>query len=85
MTADRTVGNVQLMQKINRLKVLNLIRQCGTISRPEICKKTGLSASSVTNIITYFMQRNLVMELGSVDSKEVGRKAVLIKFNAEAY
>jgi predicted NBD/HSP70 family sugar kinase len=85
MTSDRTVGNVQLMQRINRLKVINIVRQNGQISRPEIIKKTGLSPSTITNIISYFIEKDLVREIGSVDSKEVGRKAVIIQFNTEAY
>ena len=78
------VGNVQLMQKINRLKVLNYIRQHTEVARPEIAKSTGLSPSSVTNIVTYLMDKKLVIEMGRVDSKEVGRKAVLIRFNPSA-
>jgi len=78
------VGNVQLMQKINRLKVLNYIRQHSEAARPEIAKSTGLSPSSVTNIVTYLMDKKLVIEVGRVDSKEVGRKAALIRFNPSA-
>lgn len=84
MENGSNVGNVQLMQKINRLKVLKLIRQRGEISRPEISRETGLSPSSVTNVISHFMDISLVKELGPVDSKEVGRKAVLIRFNADS-
>ncbi|NSW90304.1 MAG: ROK family transcriptional regulator [Firmicutes bacterium] len=84
MKIDNAVGNVQLMQKINRLKVLNFIRQKGEVARPDIAKNTGLSPSSVTNIVTYLMDKNLCVEVGRVDSKEVGRKAVLIRFNPSA-
>ena len=85
MIKNTTVGNVQFMQKYNRLKVLNLIRARSVISRPEIIRETGLSPSSVTNVISHFIEVNLVKELGPVDSKEVGRKAVQIKFNADAF
>jgi N-acetylglucosamine repressor len=81
---NNAVGNVQLMQKINRLKVLNFIRQKGEVARPEIAKNTGLSPSSITNIVTYLIDKNLCMEVGRVNSKEVGRKAVLIRFNPAA-
>jgi len=72
------------MQKINRLKVLNFIRQNGQVARPEIARNTGLSPSSITNIVSYLLEKNLVMEVGRVDSKEVGRKAALIRFNPSA-
>ncbi|NMB96521.1 MAG: ROK family transcriptional regulator [Clostridiaceae bacterium] len=81
---NEAIGNVQLMQKINRLKVLHYIRRHKGVARPEIAKNTGLSPSSVTNIVTYLLEKKLVVETGRVDSKEVGRKAVLIKFNSLA-
>lgn len=84
MQIDNAVGNVQLMQKINRLKVFNFIRQKGPVARPEIAKYTGLSPSSITNIVSYLLEKNLVAETGTVDSKEVGRKATLIQFNPSA-
>ncbi|NJD01210.1 MAG: ROK family transcriptional regulator [Ruminiclostridium sp.] len=84
MKIDNAVGNVQLMQKINRLKVFDCIRQKEPVARPEIAKITGLSPSSITNIVTHLLEKNLVVEVGTVDSKEVGRKATLIKFNPSA-
>lgn len=85
MKIDREVGNVQLMQKINRLKVLNFIRENGEAARPQIAKNTGLSPSSITNIVSYLLGKKIVIETGRVNSKEVGRKAALIKFNPSAY
>lgn len=69
------------MQKINRLKVLDFVKKNGPVARPEIAKFTGLSPSSITNIVGHLIEKNLLMETGTVDSKEVGRKATLIKFN----
>jgi N-acetylglucosamine repressor len=81
---NNEIGNVQLMQRINRLKVLDYIRHKGPAARPEIARMTGLSPSSITNIVTYLLEKNFVVETGTVESKEVGRKATLIKFNPEA-
>jgi len=78
---NEAIGNVQLMQKINRLKVLNYIRRHSGVARPEIAKNTGLSPSSVTNIVSYLLEKKLVIETGRVATREVGRKATLIKFN----
>ena len=82
---NHEVGNVQLMQRMNRLKVIDLIRKKGPLSRPDIAKMTGLSPSSVTNIVSFLIERNLVAETGTVESRDVGRKAVLIRFNARAH
>ncbi len=84
MKINNEIGNVQLMQKINRLKVLDYIRDNGPAARPEIAKSTGLSPSSITNIVAYLLEKKLVAEMGQVDSKEVGRKATLVKFNPES-
>lgn len=84
MRIDKEIGNVQLMQKINRLKVLDYIRYKGPAARPDMVKFTGLSSSSITNIVTHLIEKKLVTEVGTVDSKEVGRKATLIKFNPSA-
>lgn len=85
MRIANEVGNVQLMQRINRLKVLDVIRAKGPIARPEIARQTGLSPSSITNIISYLMERNLVTDMGTVDSRDVGRKAALLCFNPSGH
>lgn len=85
MRIANEVGNVQLMQRINRLKVLDVIRAKGPIARPEIARQTGLSPSSITNIIGYLMERNLVTDMGTVDSRDVGRKAALLCFNPSGH
>lgn len=85
MAGLKQVGNVQLMQKINRNKVVNLIRRSGPIARPAIAQQTGLSMSSITNLVLYLMGQGLVKEVGTEDSGRVGRKAALLRFAPEAY
>ena len=81
----KQVGNVQLMQKINRLKVLNYIRENPSVSRLEITKKTGLSVASLTNITSYLLEKNLLLEDGVEEVSRVGRKTTLLKFNGDGY
>lgn len=78
------VGNVALMQRINRVKVLEYIRKNGPAARTEISKNTSLSLSSITNIINFLLSKGLVFQVGPVSSQSVGRKASLIAFNASA-
>ena len=85
MAGLKQVGNVQLMQKINRNKVVSLIRSNGPIARPAIAHETGLSMSSVTNLVLYLISQGLVKEVGTEDSGRVGRKAALLRFAPEAY
>ncbi len=78
------VGNVRFMQKINREKVLSYIRKNSPVSRNELSKVTGLSLSSITNIVNFFMDNGLVTETGRIKNEGAGRKAVTIEFNAGA-
>ena len=81
----KQVGNVQLMQKMNRLKVLNCIRRNPDISRPLIAKQTGLSLSSITNVTSYLLDLELLAECGTEQSERVGRKSTLLQFRTDAY
>ncbi len=81
----KQVGNVQLMQKMNRLKVLNLVRRNQDIARPAIAEQTGLSLSSITNITAYLLEEGLLEECGTEPAERVGRKSTLLRFRTEAY
>ena len=73
-------GSVQFMQKLNRLKVLSCIRKNPYIVRPAVSEQTGLSLSSITNIVSFLIDKGLVVETGLENAERIGRKAVLLKF-----
>ena len=73
-------GSVQFMQKLNRLKVVNCIRRNPYIVRPAVSEQTGLSLSSITNIVSFLIDKGLVVETGLENAERIGRKAVLLKF-----
>ncbi len=75
---DKQVANVQLMQKMNRLKVFNYIRRSPNVSRPQIAKDTGLSIPSITNIVNYLLGIGIIQENGVEEVARVGRKSVLL-------
>ena len=81
----KQVGNGQLMQKMNRLKVLDYIRRNPDSSRPIIAEQTGLSLSSITNVTSYLLDSRLLTENGTEQADRVGRKSTLLRFNSEAY
>lgn len=81
----KQVGNVALMQKMNRLKVLNLVRMQPDISRPGISEQTGLALSSVTNITSYLLEHNLLWENGTNQAVGAGRRSTRLRFKEEAY
>ena len=82
---NKQVENVQLMQKMNRLKVLNYIRKHPDALRPEISRETGLSLASITNITSYLLDIGILSENGTETVGRVGRKSTLLRFSNDAY
>lgn len=82
---NRQVGNVALMQKMNRLKVLNFVRRNPDVSRPNISAETGLSLASITNVTSYLLDLGLLTESGTEKVGRVGRKSTLLRFCADVY
>ena len=82
---NSVVGNSQLIQKMNRLKVLNYIRKNPNIPRNIIAKETGLSVASLTNITAYLISAGLLTECGAQESSGVGRKSTPLRFGADTY
>lgn len=80
---EHQAANNQLMQKMNRLKVLSFIRRNPDCSRPQIAKHTGLSLSSITNITAYLIDLGIIHECGTEKVGRVGRKSTLLQLNAE--
>ncbi len=78
------VGNAQLIQRINRIKVLDYMRKYGPSARTRIAEHTNLSLSSITNITNYLLSRSLLLHGATITSKTAGRRASLIEFNASA-
>lgn len=66
----------------NTRQVFNLIlSETNGISRIDISKKTGLSASVITGIADKLISDKLIIESGVIEKKDAGRKAVLLKTN----
>ncbi len=82
---NQQVANVQLMQKMNRLKVLQFVRRNPDVSRPIIAAQTGLSLPSITNIVSYLLEIGILFESGMEKVNRVGRKSTLLRFSADAY
>lgn len=83
MTPVRT-ANLELVQKINRSIVLNVIRDKGPLSRADVSRRTKLTRSTVSSIVSYLTKKNLVRETG-LSSSGVGRRGILLELNPKAY
>ena len=82
---SKGAANVQLMQKMNRLKVLDYVRNHPNTTRPCIAKGTGLSLPSITNITSYLLDIGILCENGIEQVERVGRKSVFLSLCAERY
>ncbi|TVY12004.1 ROK family transcriptional regulator [Paenibacillus cremeus] len=63
--------------------IFNDVRERGPISRSQLAKELGLSPTTVTVIVDYFMEHGFLMETGKGDSSG-GRKPILVKLAPDA-
>lgn len=75
--------NNEAMKKINLSLVLNAIWENEPISRRDLAKLTGLTPSSITNIIKRLMQDGVLIETG-VGESNGGRKPVMLHINGQS-
>ncbi|MFA6104912.1 MAG: ROK family transcriptional regulator [Victivallaceae bacterium] len=71
--------NHSLIKNINRIKVLNAIRENKPIARSQIAGKTGLDKKSITNFVTELLNEGLIEEAGKKDNVS-GRPFTMLEF-----
>src|SRR5215213_3114769 len=75
-------ANAPLLKRQNRAAVLRAIVTYGPISRRALRDTTGLTASTITNIVAELIAHGLVEEIGANDTVSapgrVGRREVLV-------
>ena len=67
----------------NTMLLFGLIRKYSPLSRINLAKMTGLSATTVSLLVEELMYNNLVMEIGCGDTSMRGRKPILLQINGE--
>ncbi|MBA3822710.1 MAG: ROK family transcriptional regulator, partial [Ktedonobacterales bacterium] len=76
--------DLQLMRESNWLLVLNYVRTHGGLPRAEVARQTGLSRTTVGNIIDDLLTEGLVRESGSERAiPSGGRRVIPVHFNAD--
>lgn len=70
--------NAERMGHTNRLTLLNMIRHHPGISRRELAVASGLDPSTVTKVISLFLDQGLVEETGEKKSSGAGRRSVCL-------
>lgn len=80
--SGQVLGAAQ-MRAQHRGLLLRLIWRERSISRADLARRTGLSRSSISAIVTDLLATGLVHETGAGDSRG-GRKPILLGFDSEA-
>lgn len=75
------IGNQKLQKKINRERIVNLLRAKGEMSRSQITEETKLGWGSVTKYTGELIDEGLLKEVGTQKSK--GRQSVILGLNEE--
>ncbi len=74
-------GSPQYINRLNKIRILNIIREMGQTSRAEISKTSGISAPTVTRIVDNLIyEEGLVYEVG-VGRSSGGRRPTLVEFS----
>lgn len=76
------VGRPSLLRHTNALRILKLLRECGSCSKADLVRASGLSAPTVTNVVGDLLSVDLIKPLGEGESKG-GRPPDMISFKAE--
>jgi predicted NBD/HSP70 family sugar kinase len=79
-----TAGSLEALRELNRLRVIDALRQRGTASRSDIARHTGLSRTTVTTLVNDLQAKGLVVEqpLGEIQGR--GRPPTLLRLDPSA-
>jgi glucokinase len=76
------IGRPSVLRHTNALSILTLLRECGSCSRADLVRASGLSAPTVTNVVKDLLDENLVEPIGEGESSG-GRPPDMLRFKAE--
>lgn len=77
-----SIGRPSVLRHTNAHCILKLLRECGSCSRADLVRASGLSAPTVTNVVKDLLSKSLVEPLGEGESSG-GRPPDMIRFKAE--
>ena len=76
------IGRPSILRHTNAHGILKLLRECGSCSKADLVRASGLSAPTVSNVVKDLLLADLVEPLGE-GSSNGGRPPDLIRFKAE--
>lgn len=85
---SRGRGSLRSLRELNRLRVLETVRERGRVSRADIARVTGLSRSTVSSLVTDLQSAGLLVESDGRGAEPVsaqgGRPPVLLALDPAA-
>lgn len=79
----RSPANSKYVKKLNRMTIINMIKENELISRQQLAEATGLTPPAITGIIRELIDSGFVKEVGLGESQG-GRRPVTLQFNCLA-
>jgi predicted NBD/HSP70 family sugar kinase len=79
----KQTGDLNLVKKINKSLVLDVLRHHSPVSRSRIAQLTGLTKATVSNLVNEFVEHQLAYEVGAGVSSG-GRKPMMLLFHQVA-
>jgi len=80
--AKKSMINQSLIKESNLKTLFNLIYHREPISRSELAGLTDLSPTTISSLVDELIQSGLVVSVGTSDTKNIGRKPIMLKVNA---
>jgi len=77
-------SNLSTLKSSNKSLVLRVLNTLGQTSRSELSRITGLTKTTIKNIVNELLDSGLIYETGVVDSPS-GRKPVLLNLSKDAF
>ncbi len=85
--APNRSGSLETLRRLNRLRVIHALRDEGLISRADIARRTGLSRSTVSSLVSELQADGLVVERpepAAAHGDQGGRPPILLSFDSRA-
>lgn len=79
------IGSKALLKRMNRVRVLNAVRERSHIGRAEVADITGISRASVTYLVGELVKDGWLVEHDKGETSQAGgRPPILLRFNPDA-
>ena len=85
MSRKTGIGHLEMIRRINRVTVLNTIKNRQPISRAQVSKHLGLSRATVSAIVDELIEKKMIYESDTQKAEgKIGRPSTMLGFNPKS-